>query len=518
MLWAAARQVGARQRAVGCGRRAVWRLAAALCDPFSLLLPLLLLPLLSLPVLWPTSARAIDTLVAPTSQAQRSFAELWNDVTDPYGARSRLEEAGVKFTFTYYGDALGNPTGGVYQGMGYSGRFATIVDVDLEKIVGWSGATFHVSEHQIHGPGLSSNYLDNLLVVSGIEALGSTRLFNLWIEQKFGTQANLRVGQFSAGQEFMVSEYANLYVNASFGWPGLASQDMPSGGSTYPEGTPGVRLEIAPDDPLSLLVAVFDGNPAGQGYNNPITRDPSGVLFRTNDPAFFIAEINYDYNQDKVGGLGNDPNQEGTQGRAIDRRASGASGLPGTVKFGAWANGGVFPDERINTLGGLLGVVGGQPLPHRGNYAVYGVIDQILWRPGGGDRRELDFFLRASAAPSDRNLIDAYFDAGLNLKAPFESRPDDVLGLAFAYARISPKASAAQRDLQAATGSPMPIEDFEAAIELTYKMQLAKGLWFQPDLQYIIHPGGNIPDPVIASGTVAIPNAFVVGARTLLRF
>jgi porin len=293
---------------------------------------------------------------------------------------------------------------------------------------------------------------------------------------------------------------------------------MPSGGSTYPEGTPGVRLAIAPDDPLSLLIAVFDGNPAGQGLNNPITRDPSGILFRTNDPAFVIAEINYDYNQDKIGGLGNDPNQEGSQGRAIDRRATGRSGLPGTVKFGAWVNGGVFPDERFNTLGGLLGVAGGQPLPHRGDYAVYGVIDQILWRPGGGDKRELDFFLRASAGPSDRNLIDAYFDAGLSMKAPLASRPDDVLGLALAYARISPKAAAEQRDVQAATGTPTPIQDFEAAIELTYKMQLAKGWWFQPDLQYIIHPGGNIPDPIIASGTVPIPNALVIGARTLLRF
>ena len=35
---------------------------------------------------------------------------------------------------------------------------------------------------------------------------------------------------------------------------------MPSGGSTYPEGTPGVGLAIAPDDPLSLLVAVARGN------------------------------------------------------------------------------------------------------------------------------------------------------------------------------------------------------------------------------------------------------------------
>ena len=72
--------------------------------------------------------------------------------------------------------------------------------------------------------------------------------------------------------------------------------------------------------------------------------------------------------------------------------------------------------------------------------------------------------------------------------------------------------------MQAATGTPMPIQNFEAAIEFTYKMQLAKGWWFQPDLQYIIHPGGYIPNPIIASGTVPIPNAFVIGARTLLRF
>ena len=111
----------------------------------------------------------------------------------------------MKFTFTYYGDALGNPTGGVYQGMAYSGRFATIVDVDLGKIMGWSGATFHVSEHQIHGPGLSLNYLDNLMVASGVE---------------------------------VVSEYANLFVNASFGWPALAS-----------------ALPLSPDEPRRRFTA-----------------------------------------------------------------------------------------------------------------------------------------------------------------------------------------------------------------------------------------------------------------------
>src|SRR5882757_2279916 len=117
-------------------------------------------------------------------QVQSSFSDAWKQITDPGGLRSRLEQAGLQFTFTYYGDALGNLSGGVQQGLGYSGRFGAVVDADLEKLVGWSGAAFHASIHQIHGSGLSANNLENLAVVSGIETLASSRLFNLWIEQK----------------------------------------------------------------------------------------------------------------------------------------------------------------------------------------------------------------------------------------------------------------------------------------------------------------------------------------------
>jgi len=51
--------------------------------------------------------------------------------------------------FTYYGDALGNLSGGVQQGLGYSGRFGTIVDADLEKLVGCSArpSRQHSSDH-----------------------------------------------------------------------------------------------------------------------------------------------------------------------------------------------------------------------------------------------------------------------------------------------------------------------------------------------------------------------------------
>src|SRR5262245_60098399 len=91
------------------------------------------------------------------SSAMSSLPDLLKQMTDPGGLRTRLERAGVQFTFTYYGDLLGNPSGGVKQGPGYDGRFGTIIDADLEKLAGWSGAKVHASFHQIHGSEFSAN-------------------------------------------------------------------------------------------------------------------------------------------------------------------------------------------------------------------------------------------------------------------------------------------------------------------------------------------------------------------------
>jgi porin len=378
--------------------------------------------------------------------AQPSFSDAWKEITDPGGLRSRLEQAGLQFTFSYYGDALANPSGGVQQGLGYSGRFGTIVDADLEKLAGWSGAAFHASIQQIHGPGLSANNLENLMVVSGIEAPGSTRLFNLWIEQKLGSNMNLRLGQITAAQEFLVSQNANLFVNSTFGWPALPAQDLPSGGPAYPEATPGARLKFTPNDELTFLAAIFNGDPAGPGSGNPVERDPFGLAFRVNDPPLFMAELAYAYNQDQPGASGENPNQEGSRARSTAQQSLVArSGLPGTVKLGAWIHTGLFADQRFDAQGGLLAASNAQPLQHAGNFAVYGVIDQMLWRADSSDNRGLNFFLRASTAPSDRNLINLYFDSGLTFNGPIASRPDDIVGIGFAFGHISPQAAARAR-------------------------------------------------------------------------
>lgn len=462
------------------------------------------------------SARADEEPTDESSVARR-ISDALKRGADPDGIRTGLEQTGLRFQFTYYGDALANPWGGVKQGAGYDGRFGVIVDADLAKLAGWTGATFHASAHQIHGSTFSVNNLDNLMWVSSIESPPSTRLFNLWIEQKLGTEASLRIGQFTASQEFIVSENADLFVNSTFGWPTLPADDLPSGGPAYPEATPGVRLAVTPTKELTLRAAIFNGDPAGPGPGNPVYRDPAGLAFRLRDPALLIAELAYMHDQDVSG---DNPQQEGgavasTPAQEPSEKHAKEARLPGALKLGAWLHTGRFPDQRFDALGGLLATSGLPPMQHAGNLAVYGVFDQMAWR---SDNRSLSLFARASAAASDRNPIDFYADAGATFKGLLDGRPQDVAGLAFAYGRISPVAVASDRDKLALGGSPTPIRDFEATIELTYQISITDQWRLQPDLQYVIHPGGHISNPMNPSGASAIPNAFVLGLRTVLKF
>ena len=124
--------------------------------------------------------------------------------------------------------------------------------------------------------------------------------------------------------------------------------------------------------------------------------------------------------------------------------------------------------------------------------------------------------MRGLAAPADRNLMDLYADGGFTFRGLIERRANDTTGLAFAFGRISPQASALDSALATASGLAIPVRDYEAVIELTYQWKLADKWSVQPDLQYIFHPGGNIPDPL--NPRSVIPNALVFGTRMVMRF
>jgi porin len=190
-----------------------------------------------------------------------------------------------------------------------------------------------------------------------------------------------------------------------------------------------------------------------------------------------------------------------------------AAGLPGVYKLGAW-----YATANYNDLHYGIDATGAQvslgvdptatPVTHSGNGGIYAVADQTVWR---GKESSLNLFVRGGFAPSDRNLVSYYIDAGAGLKGPLPGRPDDVLTFGFAYARIGKNAAAADQD----TVPAVIVRDYEAVFELNYALQVAPWWTVQPDLQYIVHPnGGQSPtDP-----TVRLDNAFVVGMRSTIKF
>lgn len=443
----------------------------------------------------------------PSAPSIASSLPPWLGTT--FGLRPWLASMGITYHLTQISEGWRNSQGGEKLGNTYVGRTELAIDADLEKLIGWKGGSTHVNGYWIQGHGLSGYYVGNILAVSNIEALPTVRLFEAWFEQKlFNDTTSIRIGQLAADSEFITSEYAGLFINGTFGWPGITAADLPSGGPAYPLATPAVRLKYSPNAKTTFMVAVFNGDPAGPGPvdQDPQLRDKYGVNFRVQDPPFVIAEGQFKY--------------------------TAPSGLPGTLKVGAWYHFDSFDDQRFGADGRLLADEensSGIPVRHRSNRSIYGVVDQQLFRiEGMEDDKGVGVFARAALAPSNRNLVDLYFDAGLTFAGFVPYRPNDSFGVAVGYARISKTAQAFDRDvayfaqLPAEEGDPPglapPIRTYEAVLEATYQAQIVPGWTIQPDFQYIINPGGHVADPADPDGLRPLRNAMVFGVRTTVNY
>ncbi len=439
---------------------------------------------------------------APETRAQQpleppaaapSDGSLWHRdrlLGDPGGIRSKLEDAGFTITVQETSEVLGNVTGDT-RGVVYEGSTLAALQIDTAKAIGLTGGTFRASMYQIHGQGLSGANLGNLNTVSNIEASPGSRLFDLWYEQSlFGGSMSLRLGQQAADEEFQVSTYGGLFINASFGWPTLAALALPGGGPAYPLAALGGRLKLLPRDDLTLLLGVYSGSPARDGQYNT-----SGTSFVLDQGVFVIGEVQYSIN------TGETP-----------------AGLPGTYKLGAWYNSNAFPDQRFGADGLLLAdpASSGVPLSHSGNYSFYAVADQMVWRKSGTKDEGIGVFARITGASGDRNPVSAFVNAGATWKGAVSGRPDDTIGLGIGIARISDNARAADSDVALFSGPFYPIRTNETVLELTYQAAVTPWLTVQPDFQYIFNPGGG--QPSVNDPTRKAADAAVLGMRGVVVF
>lgn len=378
------------------------------------------------------------------------------------GERSKLEDRGVKFNFYYVADLLANPTGGERQSETGWGRIRGTVDMDLGKLVGAKGLTFHATGVWQFGVNLGAN-IGSIANPSGLVSAHTTRLDSWWLQQSlFSGKLFLRAGQFAGLDFYGVQEYGSSYVMEPLDYA-LGNLFGTTFESFDPAATPAAEIRFVPTPNIYVKSAVLSGN------RNPYVQDATGFHFKIANSPVFVYEAGY----------------------LVDPSGPNASEktYPGIYKFGAAYNDGKFFDPISNTSS-------------HGNYLIYFMANQAVYRASPGSNRGLDLDFGYDWSPSDVNRQNSQLTAGFRYNGLLPHRDQDSLAFGLVYSKISDQFSLA------GTLQGLPALSSERAIELNYAFHATPCLLFQPVFQYYFNVGGNSQ----------IPDAAVYGFRTMVTF
>jgi porin len=424
------------------------------------------------PVPAPATTQSGPAPAGPSTPTASEPASWWNGATllgDLGGLRPRLADLGITPTLTWVSDIQGNPIGGERRAVREFENWAFEIVADLGKRAGLPGAVVDVSASIRSGSSLSDEAIGNVFNVAQVCCGATYRLVDLYYEQALADdRLNLRLGRQAAGDEFLASPLYGLFVSSAInGNPSGVALNAP-GMTMYPMATWAARVRVRPTQASYVMAALMNGD-ASLAAN-----DKHGADFSMRGPLFAIVEAGYRLNQ-----------------------GEGARGLPGNYKVGAW-----YDDHRFTRFSSLGPDTPAQTT--RGSAGAYLLVDQMVYRDGdAGHMRSLTPFASLVLAPdADVNPLPTFANGGLVAQGLVPGRDDDRAVLAVVYGRFSNRLQAAQRR----TGSAP--QDYELALEGGYLVQVTPWLQVEPDLQYVVNPGG----------TGRTPDALVVGVQLSVTF
>lgn len=215
--------------------------------------------------------------------------------------------------------------------------------------------------------------------------------------------------------------------------------------SIFPVATLGAILKYQINNNIAVLGAIYDGDPGDQETN------PNSVDIRWDKSEGTACIVEFQYLLEKEG--------------AFYR----------SFKLGSWSHN----------------------IDH--HYGIYAIIDQKLWSESIDKKQGLAFFSQLGGSPHNHGYIDSYYSLGLHYTGLIKGRDEDNLGLAIGNATL-------EKDFN--RHHPNENLSNEIVMELTYSAKMNKFFSIQPDLQYVIKPGGNS----------SIDNALVGILRVVVEF
>ena len=150
--------------------------------------------------------------------------------------------------------------GGLRRGNAYLDNLNVDVTLDAERAIGVPGTTISVSGLYNNRRTFSDRIVGDLQAVSNIDADGSLRLYEAWIEHEHGPVA-VKLGLIDLNSEFDVNETGSLFMNGSHGMGPEFSQVGDNGPGVFPITGLGVRGSLRLTDQIEVRAGLFEGMP-----------------------------------------------------------------------------------------------------------------------------------------------------------------------------------------------------------------------------------------------------------------
>jgi len=387
-----------------------------------------------------------DTLSGPDShetspRQQRHLFGEWG------GERTRLMERGVRFDFQYISDTLWNVKSVQKERVASFNRVRGTIDIDFGALSDQPGLYFHATAVWQAGGNLGT-YLGLLTGPSGMASQDTFRLDSWWVEKRWLDERIVaRAGQFAEQDFYGTQHYGASFIFEPMGYAlgNLFSTDFET---LDPPSTPAFEVRFVPTHNLYVKSMVASEN------RTPFDSNTTGLV-----PAFTGVPVS-------VYEIGFTPGKKASAMRAFDNVDS-RKGYSGLYRFGASYSPGLFTPA-TNTK------------PHSGNYLLYWMANQALWRVDPKEAKGLDATLSFDWSPGDLSSNNTVLTAGLRFNEPLPVRMHNTMSVGYVRNGLSQQF--------VPPGSP-PLKA-EQGVEFNTLVDFTPVILLQPVIQYYANPSG----------------------------
>jgi len=368
---------------------------------------------------------------------------------------------GVEFFVDYYGVFQGNPVGGQSQSFAYSQYLP--FGFEWKEPLGWRGGAVRVSAVSGAGENLSES-IGNAFTASQAWDGNTLFLYQAYLVQKaFEDRLEIGIGRVSASQFFATLPAFDYLLTGGLNPVPIALElNSPFTGSASASWFAGARW--LPVKEITFTAAIFQAR-ADLGASGPYHGLDLGV--EQDEGAFGMIEFGWTPNSKQFASVQEDRNFA----RGRHTLEGNGEGLQGVYKVGAYVS--------SEPLASYSNGWGSDP------FGFYALGQQALWEQSPGQSNTSQFSIFGGVVwspPSGVTEMPVNGFAGAVWRGPWEERPADHLYGTWQIGSFSEPYAQSQGQSSA--------DAFESVLNAGYVIQITKEFSVQPDIQYIIQPGG----------------------------